>query len=123
MTDAPSGGGASRPAATMDAVDRKLNVFALANGMDFGRRGDARVLEWFRDGLERAVRVEPGEADGTWAIRATAIPDGRTREGELVRPLESALGVGDILGRFGELLAGAMDAANALEREERRDRP
>ena len=117
MTDARSGG-AERPSASpMEIVDRRLNVFALANGMDFDRRGEARVLGWYRDGLERRVRVEPGEADGTWAIRAAAAPDARTPEGEMVRTLESALDPADVLARFKELLAGAMDAANAFQRE------
>jgi hypothetical protein len=99
-------------------MDRKLNVFALANGMDLDRRGEARVLQWYRDGMERCVRVEPGEGDGTWAVRATAARDTRTRAPEIVRTLESALAVDDVLARFKELLAGAMDAANAITREE-----
>jgi hypothetical protein len=114
MSDARSLGEGG-PAASMEAVDRKLNVFALANGMDFDRRGDVRVLGWYRDGMERCVRVEPGEG-GTWAVRAAAAPD--ARPGEVVRTLESALGVDQILTRFRELMAGAMDAANAIAREE-----
>src|SRR5262245_18192124 len=114
MTDARAGGSEARPPASMAEVDRKLNVFALANGMDLERRGEARVLGWFRDGLERSVRLEPGESEGTWAVRAVAAPDGRTRAGEVVRTLESALGVDQVVARFKELLAGAMDAANAI---------
>jgi hypothetical protein len=121
MTDARTGGGEGHPA-SMEAVDRKLNVFALANGIDLTRLGDARVLAWYRDGMERGVRVEPGGGDGTWAIRATAAPDGRTPARAVVRTLESALDVGQILSRFKELMAGALDAANALSQEEAEDR-
>ena len=117
MSDARSGPGDGRLIASMEAVDRKLNVFALANGMDLDRKGDARVLEWFRDGLERSVRVEPGEGAGTWAIRAAATRDARTRGGAVVRTLEAALDVDQILTRFRELLPGAEDAANAITSE------
>ena len=123
MSDARSGAGDGRPAASMEAVDRKLNVFALANGMDLDRKGDARVLEWFRDGLERSVRVEPGTGAGTWAIRAAAMRDARTHAGEVVRTVEAALDVDQILTRFRELLPGAVDAANAITSEEGERRP
>jgi hypothetical protein len=123
MTEARSGGAERRPAGPMEIVDRRLNVFALANGMDLDRRGEVRVLGWYRDGMERSVRIEPGEADGTWAIRAAAAVDARAPESELVRTLESALGPNDVIERFKELLAGAMDAANAFQREGTLGRP
>ena len=123
MTDARSSGGDDRPAASLEAVDRKLNVFALANGMDLARKGDARVLEWFRDGLERSIRIEPGEGPVTWAIRAIATRDTRARTGEIVRTLESALDPDQILSRFRELMPGAVDAANAIASEEAERRP
>ena len=116
MTDAP-GGAERRPPASMEAVDRKLNVFALANGMDLERHGDVRVMGWYRDGMERLVRLEPGEGEGTWAIRAAATPDARTGGSEIVRTVESALGVDDVLTRFKELFPGAVEAANAIHRE------
>ena len=123
MTDARSGGGDGRPAASMEAVDRKLNVFALANGMDLDRRGETRILLWYRDGMERRVRVEPGQGGGTWAIRTSAARDVRPTEGEAARTLESALAADEILTRFTELMAGAMDAANSIAREEAERRP
>jgi hypothetical protein len=123
MTEARAGGGDRRPAGPMDALDRKLNVFALANGMDLDRRGGARVLGWYRDGMERRVRIEPGAADGTWAIRAAAAPDAGAAQGELVRTLESALDPDEVLARFRDLLAGAMDAANAFGPEGTLGRP
>src|SRR5215208_1668073 len=104
MSDARSAGSGGRPAGSMEAVDRKLNVFALANGM------------------ELCVRLEPAEA-GTWAIRAAAARDLRAAADEVVRTLESALDVDQILTRFKELMAGAMDAANAIAREEVERRP
>ena len=117
MADPRPAGGERRPTAPMEAVDRKLNVFALANGMDLHRRGDVRVLGWYRDGMERVVRIEPGEGEGTWAIRAAASADTRAREAEIVHTLESALAPDAILARFPELFAGAMAAANAIDRE------
>ncbi|MSR37161.1 MAG: hypothetical protein EXR95_11070 [Gemmatimonadetes bacterium] len=122
MTDAPSGGGERRPAASLEAVDRKLNVFALANGMDLSRREETRVLEWYRDGLERRIRVEPSEG-GTWAIRTAATRHGRAPDAEALRTLESALDLDQILARFKELLGGPMDAANAIPGAEVEDRP
>ncbi len=107
----------ANPADPMDGVDRKLNVFALANGMDLERRGAVRTLGWYRDRLERRIRLEPGAGEGTWALRASATRDARRDEGT-VRTLESALAPADLLARFGELLAGATDAANALGVEE-----
>lgn len=106
-----------------DAVDRKLNVFALANGMDLTRQGEARVLGWYRDELERRVRVEPGAAgERTWAIRSEAATSGKGAQASAVRTLESALDPAAILDRFKELLAGAVDAANAIPRAELTDR-
>jgi hypothetical protein len=103
----------ANPADPMDDVDRKLNVYALANGMDLEHHGATRVLAWHRDGLERRIRLEPGPGEGTWALRAAAIRDARRDDGT-VRTLESSLAAGDLLARFGELLAGATEAANAL---------
>jgi hypothetical protein len=113
MRDATGEGGGRRPEASVEAVDRKLNVFALANGMDLSRRGRTRVLEWYRDGLERRIRVEPSEG-GTWSIRAAATRYGGAPDAEALRTLESALDLDQVLDRFTELLAGAMDAANAI---------
>jgi hypothetical protein len=107
----------TNPADPMDGVDRKLNVFALANGMDLEIQGAARVLGWYRDGLERTIRLEPGPGEGTWALRAAAARNARGGDA-MVHTLESALSVPDLLARFGELLAGATEAANALGVEE-----
>jgi hypothetical protein len=118
----------ANPVDPMDGVDRKLNVFALANGMDLERRGATRILGWYRDGLERRIRLEPGAGEGTWALRAEATRaargrgagarDARRDADSAVGTLEAALVPADLLARFAELLAGATDAANALRLEE-----
>ena len=120
MTDpARPGAGEARPADPMESIDRKLNVYALANGMDFERAGPARVLAWYRDGMDRRIRVEPGPGEGTWAVRAVAAPArGRATGVELVRTLESALDPEQVRARFGELPAAATEAANALRAED-----
>lgn len=121
MTDSvrPAGGG-PRPADPMESVDRKLNVYALANGMDLERRGPARVLGWYREGMERGILLEPGAGEGTWAVRASAAlgAAGRGSDAAIVRTLESALEPGQVLSRFTELLAAATEAANALRAQD-----
>jgi len=91
-----SGGG------LFDGIDPRLNVFALANGMDLAKGPDFRRLEWFTEGKERGILIEPdGEASFraraiTWAtgsqeIRGGAeIGDGLSAE-DLVKQLSDAI--------------------------------
>jgi len=53
------------------AVDPKLTIYALANGMDLVREGGTRRLEWYRDGRERRILVE-ATSDGTLRVSAQA---------------------------------------------------
>ena len=46
-----------------EAIDPKLTVFALANGMDLARDEGSRRLSWFTEGLERGLRIEAGSGD------------------------------------------------------------
>ena len=98
------------------SVDPDLNIFALANGMDLYRdhvdRPD-RVLEWFRDGLERRIHLVPAAADALDVeVAARGKIDGVRRERRAA--FKSAVAPADLKG----LLAGAIDAANALRRDE-----
>jgi hypothetical protein len=40
-------------------LDAKLTVFALANGVDLAKGEGYRRLEWFTEGLERGILLEP----------------------------------------------------------------
>lgn len=40
-------------------LDAKLTVFALANGVDLVKGEGYRRLEWFTEGLERGILLEP----------------------------------------------------------------
>lgn len=55
----------------LDALDPTLTMFALANGMDLVREPSVRRLEWYRDGLDRGIRLEAGP-DGGLAASALA---------------------------------------------------
>lgn len=111
------------PGPALATLDPKLNVFALANGMDLRPEGDARVLEWYRDGLDRRIRLEPDVGAARFAVRAVGALATRGRRAEAVVTVESALRVEEIAARFPELLAGAVDAANAMTREDLSELP
>lgn len=97
-------------------VDVDLNIFALANGMDLYRDHTDppdRVLEWFRDGLERRIHLRPSPA-GTLDMEVAALGkiDGERRVRRA--PFRSSVATGELRG----LLIDAIDAANALRRDE-----
>lgn len=90
------------------AIDPKLTVFALANGMDLAKGPDYRRLEWFTEGLERGIliRVTPS---GDFDLTALAWKTGRAQE------LAEA-GAAEGLGAEGlsAALTRAIDVANGL---------
>lgn len=97
-------------------VDVDLNIFALANGMDLFRDHTDppdRVLEWFRDGLERRIHLRPAAA-GTLDMEVAALGkiDGERRARRT--SFRSSVATGELRG----LLVEAIDAANALRRDE-----
>lgn len=59
-----SGGGGP-----FEVLDPKLNIFALANGMDLTKEPSSRLLGWYREGLERGILLESGP-DGTITVTA-----------------------------------------------------
>ena len=92
-----------------EAIDRKLTVFALANGMDLAKDEASRRLSWFTDGLERGLNVESGTG-GSYVVTAMAwrinAPDDVTSS-----QVSDDVSLGDLTA----LLEGAIEAANALQ--------
>lgn len=91
-----------------EAIDPRLNVFALANGMDLTRGPDFRRLEWFTEGLERGILIaaQPG---GSFRIKVISWQTGSTE-------LRGQTDLGDGLSAddLGGMLEGAIDSANRL---------
>ncbi len=97
------------------ALDSDLNIFALANGMDLHRnRGSTpdRVFEWFHDGLDRFIHVDPAGPDAlAISVSAEGQVDGvRCRTRVVAEPSVSP----DDLRAH---LARTIEIANALGRE------
>ena len=97
-------------------VDVDLNIFALANGMDLYRDHTDppdRVLEWFRDGLERRIHLRPASA-GSLDMEVAALGKFDGRRMARRAPFRTSVAAGELRG----LLVEAIDAANALRRDE-----
>lgn len=58
-----------------EVIDPKLNVFALANGMDLGRGAQYRRLEWFTEGFERGILIEQ-DTQGAFRLEVLSWPTG-----------------------------------------------
>jgi len=92
-----------------EAIDPKLTMFALANGMDLSKGGDYRRLEWFSEGLERGILLRPTD-DGDFAVDVMAWRNGR--------PDEVTVGNADEgvpPDAVTSVLTEAINAANTLE--------
>ena len=92
------------------AVDPKLTIYALANGMDLIKGEGSRRLEWYRDGRDRGILVS-AEA-GSVSVHAMAWhgdPDAAQKQstGDPMAP-------GDFVAELSIVLAGATEVANAL---------
>lgn len=98
------------------SVDSVLNIFALANGLDLFRNQSEvpdRTLEWYREGMERRIRIRAESPDRLVITVAAS----RRRGGvpvEASRPLHPALGAEEFRDGLRALLAEGVDAANAL---------
>jgi hypothetical protein len=97
----PGGGGA------FEAIDPRLNVFALANGMDLTKGAGTRRLEWFTDGLERGILVEVEDTGFRVGVLSW-----RTGSTEIVKQASvgGALSAEDVMG----VLDSAIETANRL---------
>lgn len=97
-------------------VDADLNIFALANGMDlFFDHADPpdRVLEWFRDGLERRIHLRPASGNAfDLEVAARGKIDGVRRERR--QPFRDGVAPGQLK----RLLVAAIDAANEIHRDD-----
>ncbi len=90
------------------AIDPKLNVFALANGMDLSKGSGFRRLEWFTEGLERGILIEADGDDG-FRLGVLSWPTGSTEFGAPASVGEGLSGE-DLIGQ----LQTAIEAANEL---------
>jgi hypothetical protein len=95
-----------------EALAEKLNIYALANGMDLVREEGVLRLEWHRDRLERGIllRLDTG---GTMSISALAWNHGAP---ESIREVSRAERLPPALVRrdLASLLQSTLEAANAL---------
>ena len=120
MSDSPSSSGRGSEAldASLREIDPDLNIFALANGLDLHRNlagTPDRVLGWYREGMERFLRLEP-EVDGTesFALWAEAV---RTREGtsrSARREVRRGVPTTSLRQELRAMLAQGIESANAL---------
>lgn len=94
------------------ALDPRLTIYALANGLDLDRGPGFRRLAWFRDGRERGILVEEGP-DGTLAVRAMAW-NRETPEGIAKTTRQAAVTPGRLLAELAAVLDDALNTANAL---------
>ena len=92
-----------------DGIDPNLTVFALANGLDLAKGEDHRRLEWFSEGLERAIVLAP-DGDDAFRVRIMSWrsnrPDARV---EVV--VAEGLAVDQVRGT----LSDAIERANDLD--------
>jgi hypothetical protein len=102
-TDAVAGGG------LFEGLDPKLTVFALANGMDLAKGEGYRRLEWFTEGLERGILIEPA---GSGRVRVIALT---WKTGHADRLVDDVVADDTPPEGVTKLLDGAIEAANALE--------
>lgn len=121
MADRPAAPGGPAPAGDpLEPLDSELTIFALANGMDLARErggGPCRSLEWFREGLERTIRIEPdGEEAATVWVGARR--GRRSEPGEARRDLRRRVPMAELKAGLRPLLARALDEANRLTEDE-----
>lgn len=109
MMEAGMTDGADSGENPFEALDPKLTMFALANGMDLSKGEDHRRLEWFSDGLERGILVRPAGTDTYWV----GVLSWRSRAPEHRREATAADAVG--LDDTSAVLTAAIEAANALD--------
>lgn len=101
-----------RDGGAFDAVDPKLTIYALANGMDLKRQEGSRRLEWHRDGLERGILLEsdPAGAISVWAVAWSHGDEASMRKSACHEGLPSEALARDL----SSVLEETLGAANAL---------
>lgn len=102
----------AKPGATgagpFEGIDPRLNVFALANGMDLTKGPGFRRLEWFTEGMERGILIEPDGAGGFRAEVQSWPTGSRDVSGR------ASIGEGLSVVELNRLLPSAIDTANGL---------
>jgi len=106
MSEANPSGGTG--AADFGALDPRLTVYALANGMDLAKGPRYRRLEWFTEGLERGIMIE-ARPDGTLDVDVLCWKTGKTEQ-----LATENVGSGLAPEAVGPLLDPAIERANAL---------
>lgn len=102
-------------------LDPHLNIFALANGLDLLKNetgAPSRTVEWFRDGLERRVRIEARpESSPRWVvlIGASTKQDGVRREA--METVARADDFDELAPDLKDLLNELLDRANQIPEE------
>lgn len=95
-------------AGSFGSIDPKLNVFALANGMDLTKNPTQRRLEWFTEGLERAIVIER-DGDAAFSVAVVSWRHGSTEITERAS-LGEAVPASEVIA----LLDPAIETANGL---------
>jgi len=93
-------------------VDPRLNIFALANGMDLEKGDGIRKLTWFRDGSERGILLTESP-DGIVSITPIAWRAGSDESDRRVATA-TELAEADLAREIGPVLEQAVEAANGL---------
>lgn len=100
------------PAGIFENVDPKLNIFALANGMNLVKEPEERRLEWYRDRRERGIVIR-GSAGGGISVAALSWDTGR-REDALRKTVHEDLRPDKLTQELSATLEEALTAANEL---------
>lgn len=97
---------------TFGVLDPKLTIYALANGMDLLKEGDARRLEWYREGSDRGILIERA-GDGSVSIHAVTW---KRSDPSSERRLQHHAGIAseELAASLSKFLDSALDAANEL---------
>lgn len=104
--------GAGHQGGAFEALDPKLNIFALANGMDLVKEASSRRLGWYREGMERAILVELRD-DGAFTVSAMSWKT-RDPEGAHRAPQRDGMNGDDLVAGLSAILESALEAANCL---------
>jgi hypothetical protein len=95
-----------------EVLDAKLNIYALANGMDLVKEPTKRTLGWYREGLERGILIEASDG-GTVSVTAACWKTSDPAE-RRTAPQHEALTPDDLAARLSPILEAALEAANGL---------
>ena len=90
------------------AIDARLTVFALANGMDLSKGEDYRRLEWFTEGLERGILIEAVDS-ARFDVKVLCWRTGHAEELS-VAAVDDAVEADDVT----KLILEAIETANGL---------